>query len=117
MTDLRHIELHDSGDVTVVHFKDRKIIEDLSIQELAYELFRLVEQENRKKLLLNFANVDFLSSGMLGQLMSLEKKVKAHDGVLKLCCIQPAIMEVFTITQLDAVFDIYPTEADALAAF
>lgn len=117
MADLRHIELYESGDVTVVHFKDRKIIEDLGIQELGQELCGLVDRNHRTKLCLNFSNVDFLSSGVLGQLITLDKKIKARQGALKLCCIQPAIMEVFSITQLNKVFDIYRNEADALAAF
>jgi anti-sigma B factor antagonist len=117
MSTHRRLEVNDVGDVTVVHFRDPKIIEDLRIQELGHELFHLVETEKRKKLVLNFSSVDFLSSAALGKLITLDKKVKAHEGSLKLCCIRPEIYEVFTITKLDRLFDIKEEEADALAAF
>jgi anti-sigma B factor antagonist len=105
------------GDVTVVRFRDRKIVEDLSIQQLGQEMFRLVEVDNRDKILLNFSTVDFLSSAALGKLITLDKKTKAHGGHLKLSNIRPEIYEVFAITKLNRLFDIKDDEADALAAF
>lgn len=117
MSDYRRLDVSEVGDVTVVRFRDPKIIEDLNIQELGSEMFRLVEEEDRRKLLLNFATVDFLSSAALGKLITLEKKVKAHGGQLKLSNIRPEIFEVFQITKLTRLFDIRDDEADALASF
>ena len=74
------------------------------------------EEEKREKLILNFAIVDFLSSAALGKLITLDKKVKAHSGKLKLCNIRPEIYEVFAITKLNKLFDIKTDEAEALAA-
>ena len=117
MAPYRRIDLEEVGDVAIAHFRDQKIIEDLGIQELGQELFQLVEVENHKKLVLNFSTVDFLSSAALGKLITLDKKMKAADGMLKLCNIRPEIYEVFAITRLNRLFDIKDEEADALAAF
>ncbi|MBN2215749.1 MAG: STAS domain-containing protein [Pirellulales bacterium] len=117
MTEYRRLTIDEVGDVTVVRFRDQKIIDDLNIQELGRELLNLVEVENRKKLVLNFSAVEFLSSAALGKLITLEKKVKAAAGKLKLCNIQPQTYEVFVITKLNRLFDIKEDEADALAAF
>jgi anti-sigma B factor antagonist len=117
MTVNRRLETIDQGDVTVARFVDRKILDESNIQQLGNELFRLVEEDGKKKLLLNFANVEFLSSGALGKLITLDKKVKAHNGVLKLSNIRPEIYEVFAITKLNRLFDIRDDESAALAAF
>jgi len=117
MAEYRRLDLNEIGEVTVVRFRDQKIIEDINIQELGQELFRLVEADHRGKLLLNFSSVDFLSSAALGKLISLDKKVKAHGGVLKLSNIRPEIYEVFAITKLNRLFDIQDDEASALSAF
>jgi len=117
MAGYRRLEVNEVGDVTVVRFRDQKIIEDINIQELGQEMFRLIEVENREKLLLNFSSVDFLSSAALGKLITLDKKVKGRGGVLKLSNIRPEIYEVFAITKLNRLFDIKDDEADALAAF
>lgn len=116
MSGYRRLEINEVDDITVVHFRDQKIIEDLKIQELGQELFQLVEVENRKKLVLNFVSVDFLSSAALGKLITLDKKVKSHGGKLKFCSIRPEIYEVFAITKLNRLFDIRGDEAEALAA-
>jgi anti-anti-sigma factor len=113
----RRIQVNMSGEVTVVRFVDRKILDETNIQELGSELFKLVEQEKRKNLLLNFSSVEFLSSAALGKLITLDKKVKANGGRLKLSNIRPEIYEVFAITKLNKLFDIKDDEADALAAF
>lgn len=117
MSEYRRLDVSEIGDVTVVRFRDPKIIEDVNIQELGSEMFRLVEEEDRRKLLLNFSTVDFLSSAALGKLITLDKKVKSHGGQLKLSNIRPEIFEVFQITKLTRLFDIRDDEADALAAF
>jgi anti-anti-sigma factor len=113
----RRLEVAEMGDVTVVRFVDRKILDESNIHELGQELFQLVEEDKRGKLLLNFSSVDFLSSAALGKLITLDKKVKAHAGKLKLSNIRPEIYEVFAITKLNKLFDIRDDEAAALAAF
>lgn len=116
-TAYRHMDLSQVGDVTVVRFRDQKIIEDINIQELGQELFRLVEADGCERLLLDFSSVDFLSSAALGKLITLDKKMKAHGGTLKLSNIRSEIYEVFAITKLNRLFDIRKDEAEALAAF
>jgi len=117
MAQYRRLTISDVGDVTVVRFVDRKILDELNIQELGQELFQLVEEENKTRLLLNFQQVEFLSSAALGKLITLDKKVKAHGGKMKFSNIRPEIYEVFAITKLNKLFDIKDDEADALAAF
>jgi anti-sigma B factor antagonist len=117
MAENGRLEVSEVGGVTVVRFVDRKILDEANIQELGKELFALVEEDNRKSLLLNFANVEFLSSAALGKLITLDKKVRAHGGKLKLCNIRPEIFEVFAITKLNKLFDIKEDEAAGLDSF
>ena len=60
MSDQAHIHVEEHDDITVVAFEDRKIIDELVIQELGKELLDLVDSD-KKKLVLNFENVDFRS--------------------------------------------------------
>ena len=117
MSELRRIEISEVGDVTVVRFRDRKILDAASIQELGEELFALIEQQDRKSLLLSFSNVEFLSSAALNKLIIMDKKVKAFGGQLKFSDLKPEILEVFVITRLTQLFEIKENEAEALAAF
>ena len=58
------------------------------------------------RLLLDFSDVAFISSKVLGQVITLDKVVKASGGRLKLCNVRPEIYELFRLTRLDRVFEI-----------
>ena len=115
MATLRRIKVTDSGKVTVVTFNDSKIIDEAEIQEFGQELYDLVEREGKKKIILNFGNVEFLSSAALGKLIGFDRRVKQHGAELVLSNIRPEIYEVFAITKLTKLFKIKDDEADALA--
>src|SRR5260370_3300332 len=96
----RRLEVEDIGDVTGVNFTDRKILDEQNIQVIGEQLFSLVDEAGRKKILLNFGNVEYLSSAALGKLITLNKKLQAAGGKLILLNIEPQIYEVFEITHL-----------------
>ena len=77
----RRLEVEDIGDVTVINFVDRKILDEQNIQVIGEQLFGLVDQDGRRKLLLNFGNVEYLSSAALGKLITLNKKLQAAGGL------------------------------------
>ena len=110
----KRIQVEPVDKATVVSFVYRKILDETNIQEIGRELFDLVDEEGARDLVLNFGNVEYLSSAALGKLITLNKKVKAVSGRLKLCAIKPPIFEVFVITKLNKLFDIYETQAAAL---
>ncbi len=91
----------------IVTFTDEKILEDKDIQSLQESIMSVVEQADRINLILNFCNVRFLSSAVLGLLIRVCKKIYEHDGQLKLCNIDTKIYEIFKITRLTKIFDIY----------
>ena len=112
-----HLKIKRTNEVSVVEFADRKILEELAIQEIEEELHQVVDSEPGIKLLLNFKNVDHLSSAALGMLITLNKKVKETNGELKLSDINRQIFEVFKITRLNRVFEIHDTAEQAVALF
>ena len=117
MAEHERIEVSEVGDITLVHFVDRKILDAVNIQTMGDELFALIESDGRKSLLLDFTNVEFLSSAALNKLIILDKKVKAANGRLKICSLRPEIREVFVITRLNQLFEIKTDEKEAIESF
>src|SRR5437762_14348763 len=113
----RRLEVEHIGDVTVVNFVDRKILDEQNIQIIGEQLFSLVDEVGRRKLLLNFGNVEYLSSAALGKLITLNKKLQSVGGRLILCNIAPQIYALFEITKLDRFFNIQKDEQGGLQAF
>jgi anti-sigma B factor antagonist len=95
-------------DVTLVTFEDEDILEDQQIRRLERALLPIVRRNEEKRLVLNFANVQFMSSSFLGLLVKIHKRVIEMGGHLQLFNLDPKIHKVFEITQLVKVFDIVP---------
>jgi anti-sigma B factor antagonist len=117
MTEYQRLRIDQLDDITFVRFRDSRISNLVEIQELGEELYRLIEPKVRRKLVLDFAGVEFFSSAAIGKLISLSGKLRAHGGGMKLCNVRPEILGVFHVCQLDRVFDIRQDEADATTSF
>ncbi|MBN1817559.1 MAG: STAS domain-containing protein [Sedimentisphaerales bacterium] len=103
-----------SGGVTVATLTYERILEDADLRTLEKTILPIVEPDI--KLVMDFSSVQFLTSAALGLLIRISKKVRENQGQMSLCGIQPKIMEVFKITQLDRVFDIQPDVPAGLRA-
>ncbi|MBN2018912.1 MAG: STAS domain-containing protein [Sedimentisphaerales bacterium] len=117
MTSLKpRVSVEYSEQATIMLFTDEKILEERDILELQESLMGVIEQADKINLVLDFSNVKFLSSAVLGLLIRVSKKVYERGGQLRLCNISPRIYEIFKITRLTKIFDIFPDRASALAS-
>jgi anti-sigma B factor antagonist len=114
---LHRLHVIDHKDVKVVSFIENKILDEANIAEIGQGLTSLIESRHRPKILLDFQNVDHLSSAALGMLINVNQKIKHQSGELRLVNIKPQIYEVFVITKLNKLFKILPDREDALASF
>ena len=114
----QRLNVTDHKDVKVVDFVESKILDEANISEIGQQLTGLVESKDRPKILIDFRNVDHLSSAALGMLININNRVRQKNGQLRLANIKPQIFEVFVITKLhEKVFKILPTRTEALANF
>ena len=101
------ISVEYAGQATIVTFTEEKILEDKDIQALEKSIMGVIEQSSGLNLVLDFSGVKFLSSAVLGLLIKLSKRIYEQDGQLRLCSINTKIYEIFRITRLTKIFDIY----------
>jgi anti-sigma B factor antagonist len=73
--------------------------------------------EGKKKIVLNMDNVTFIDSAGLGTLVAAHHSVKSQGASLRLCHLGSKFQEVLQITKLLTVFDVYNSEAEAVASF
>lgn len=102
---------------TIVTFTEEKILDEREIAEIQDSLNGVIEQTEKINLVLDFSTVKFLSSAVLGLLIRISKKVYEKQGHLRLCNISPRIYEIFKITRLTKIFDIYPDREEAISSF
>ena len=106
------IEFH--GQVTVATLTDEKILDESQLARLENSFMPLIAETPAIQLIVDFSNVQFLTSAVLGLLIRVSKKVYETDGKLRLCSIDDKIMDIFRITRLDKIFEIYKDIDDAM---
>ena len=70
-----------------------------------------------KKIVLNLAEVNYIDSAGVGELVSTYASVTNKGGQLKLLHLTKRIRELLAITKLLTVFQVFEDEKNALASF
>ena len=116
MDDYQTLDVVEAGNATIARLREQRISDGEALRLLSQELTALVE-EGLNRLLINLGAVEYLSSSAIGALIAVRKKARSCGGVVRLCNLQPDIATMFSITQMDQLFDITTSEEDALKAF
>jgi len=102
------------NEVGVVSFRTSRILDQSNVQQLGDELDQLIKKHALQKVVINFENIHYMSSAVMGKLVSLFKQLKAEGGDLRLCRISESIFEIFKIMRFDKLFKICDTEDEAV---
>ena len=103
-------------DILIAYFQDARIIDETRIQSLGDELAELATRPRYEKIILNFENVSFMSSSMIGKLILFAKKCNAAEIKLRFCNINENIEKLFELMNLGKVFEISKFEDKAIEA-
>src|SRR5687768_12690025 len=103
---------------SVVEFRTPSLMDAMLLEEIGQELYRLVDEEDRRRFVLDFEKVQYLSSQAIGIVLQLNKKLAALKySKMVLCGVGPRLMELLKITRLDRILTIKPTQHEAVKAF
>lgn len=103
------------GGTTVVEFTTPSLMDPVQLEAMAEGLYRLVDEQDRRNIVLDFERVQYLSSQAIGMLLAMQKKLASlKDSRLILCGVGPRLMELLRITRLDRVLTIKPTQMEAV---
>lgn len=81
------------------------------------DAFATLEAQELKKVIVDFSQSSYISSSCLRVMLVRIRKLRQTGGDVKLCCLPDKIGKVFHIAGLDAIFDIFPSEEQAVQAF
>jgi len=101
-------------DVTLVTLEEPRLLDSKQLENLGKELYKLVDEMDRKKLIVDFTKVQFLASAAISVFLTLLKKSNAIKGTLVLCGMRKELMQVFEITKLTKLFKFAEDEKAAL---
>jgi anti-sigma B factor antagonist len=100
----RLLEIIETHGATTVRFLESKVLNDHKSDTIATELLRIAAALGQRELRLDFGNVEYLQSSVLGRLVNLQRERAAAGARLILCNVNPVVYKVFTVTKLDKFF-------------
>ena len=100
---------------TVVEFRTTSLMNPSELEQIATDLYRLVDEEDRRYLVLDFERVKYLSSQAIGIVLTLHKKLsQLKKTSFVLCGVGPSLMQLLKITRLDRVLKIKESQREAV---
>src|SRR4051794_10889654 len=92
------------GETAIIRFPGEKVtLNEEALSVFGPQLTGLIDGAGRREWVLDFENVDYLTSTTLGALLRLNCKAKEAGGRLRLENLAPHLREVFAVTRLDRV--------------
>ena len=109
------IDKREKSGVTILELEGKITIGkgDVALREAVQQVLA----EGSTKLLIHLAKVTTIDSSGVGELVSAFTTVTNRGGKLKLVNLPPKVNYILQITQLITVFEVYDSEAEALATF
>jgi anti-sigma B factor antagonist len=100
---------------SVVEFKIPSLMDPRELDKIGADLYRLIDEEDHRRIILDFEKVKYISSQAIGILMAMRKRLVAlKRSELVLCSVNPALLQLLKITGLDKVLKVKPTQTEAV---
>ena len=110
-----HFTVQQIEKFTVVEFITPSLMDPLVLEEIGKELYRIVDEEDKRRLILDFEKVQYLSSQAIGIVLTLNKKLTAlKNSKFVLCGVGPKLLDLLKITRLDRILTVKPTQKEAV---
>lgn len=103
------------GEVTILDLKGKITLGDGD--EVLKDKINSLVLQNRRRILLNLADVPYIDSAGLGEVVRTYTTVSRQGGQLKLVNLTKRITDLLSITKLLTVFETFDSEAEALKSF
>ncbi len=107
-----HLTFEKSDDVTIVRLRADASELD-SLDKTMSEMNQLID-EGHHKLIIDLGDVELLQSAGLGAFVAIDKRLASLDGRIRLVKLRPYVAELFEMTGLDSVLEIFANEKAAL---
>lgn len=108
------IKISSAGEVKVVEFEGK--FDSMNFHAAENKIMSLIDQGVRK-ILLDFAKLEYINSAGLRILIIAAKEIKEVEGELRLCSPNKLVKEIFAISGFEKIFKIFDDRLKALASF
>jgi anti-sigma B factor antagonist len=114
MEEKQTVEITTDENTVVIAFNTACISGVEEVQAATEKVIRFISENYPKKVVVDFQQVKFFSSQILGLLMDIWRRLHEYNGRVVISSINPQLHRVFKITNLDKIFEFFPDKQSAL---
>jgi len=101
------IRVNDANGIKIIRFNDQQLFNERTVREVSEQIaISLPSDGTPIRLVLDFSEVNLISSSMLSKLILIQRRIDATRGKLRLCELSPILQQVFRTSNLDRLFAI-----------
>ncbi len=113
MSDIFHRQ--QIGDYAVIEFITSSLMDPIVLENTAQALYKIIDEEDKRKIVMDFERVQYLSSQAIGIVLAMHKKLSSlKNSRLILCSVGPKLMELIKLTRLDRLLTIKASQKEAV---
>lgn len=102
------------GDITIVEITERRLVDQAQLSRMGRRLNELIESLETAKVMIDFEQVESMSSAALGMLIEAHNTAEGKGGELHSANLEPQLRKMITMTKLHKVLNIHKTAKKAL---
>jgi anti-sigma B factor antagonist len=110
----KYLTIEERDDVVRVRFTDQHLTDEANIEEISRELFSIVDQFGKRKIILDLEGMKLITSSVLGKMITLHRRLHRLDGKLVICNAEDYVSEILKTSRL---FDYFNVVADPAVAY
>lgn len=112
---MSQLDIKTVDQITVITIATKHIASDDDVHEISREIKDVLTGLVEKKILLNMEKVEAMASLMVGELIMLQKVFEKNSALLRLCSLNPIVVESLKISGICELLDIDENEEVGLA--
>ncbi len=116
-TSVPYLDVKKVGDALVLKFTRTDMTDAVFITTVGNEIYRLLKGVEKPKVILDFSEVERLSSATLGMLVALRKVLAKQEGQMRVTNIADDLIEIFKLTRLDVTLQVCGSNQAAIESF
>ena len=109
------VDIEATDDIVIARINERQLLDARVNTELSEQLVKRIASGCRK-MVIDFAAVEYMSNAALGALLVLRRRMQAQGGKLCLCELRESVAEQLSARQFHKLFDIFSDSQSALAS-
>lgn len=101
-----YLQIIDVGEIVTIRFNDERLTDEDNIEQLGHELFAVVDQFGKRKVILDLTGLKMITSSVLGKMITLHRRLHRLEGKMVISNAGDYVTEILKTARLHDYFHV-----------